>query len=94
MIEDPGSFSGNSNSPIPHLGPLPNNLISFAILFREHPIVFSVPENSTRASVDYKASNLLGAVTNLRPVSFETYSAICSAHPSKVFKPVPTAVPP
>ena len=33
IIEDPGSFSGNNNSPKPDLGPEPRNLISLAILF-------------------------------------------------------------
>jgi len=31
IIELPGSFSGRDNSPKPHLGPLPRNLMSFAI---------------------------------------------------------------
>jgi len=31
MIELPGSFSGNNNSPNPLLGPEPKNLISLAI---------------------------------------------------------------
>lgn len=30
MMELPGSFSGSDNSPRPHLGPLPRNLMSFA----------------------------------------------------------------
>ena len=37
---------------------------------------------------------MLGAVVNLYPVYFDTYSAIPSAKPTYVFKPVPTAVPP
>lgn len=35
IIEDPGSFSGNNNSPNPDLGPEPKNLISFAILCKD-----------------------------------------------------------
>jgi len=81
MIEEPGSFSGNSNSPIPHLGPLPKILISYAILFKEQATVFKVPENSTKASLHYKASNLLGAVLKAYPVSKATYSANSSAKP-------------
>lgn len=81
-MELPGSFSGNKSSPSPLLGPEPKNLISLAILKREHAIVFKVPENSTKASLHYKASNLLGAVVNLNPVSLVTASAIFSAKPS------------
>ena len=33
IIEEPGSFSGNDNSPSPLLGPEPRNLISLAIYF-------------------------------------------------------------
>jgi hypothetical protein len=69
MMDEPGSFSGKDNSPKPDLGPLPKNLISLAIFIKEQAIVFKVPENSTIASLVYKASNLLGAVTNLCPVS-------------------------
>lgn len=32
IIDEPGSFSGNYNSPNPDLGPEPKNLISLAIL--------------------------------------------------------------
>ena len=35
------------NSPIPDLGPEPNNLISFAILYKETDSVFKDPDNST-----------------------------------------------
>lgn len=64
MMEDPGSFSGNDNSPNPDLGPEPKNLISLAILCKAIAKVFKDPENSTKASLAYKASNLLGAVVN------------------------------
>lgn len=56
--------------------------------------MFKDPENSTKASFPYKASNLLGAVVNLYPVSSVTYSATFSAYPIKALRPVPTAVPP
>jgi hypothetical protein len=74
-----------------------------AIFIMETAQVFKDPENSTRASWAAKAliilqniftSNLLGAVTKRYPVSLVTYSAISSANPTKVFNPVPTAVPP
>lgn len=94
MIDEPGSFSGRESSPRPLLGPDPKNLISLAIFIIEQATVLSDPLISTRASWAARASNLLGAVVNLYPVSLDTYSAISSANPSNVFKPVPTAVPP
>lgn len=81
MMDEPGSFSGKDNSPNPDLGPDPKNLISLEILWREQANVFKEPDNSTIASFPDKASNLLGAVTNLYPVSSETYSATFSAYP-------------
>jgi hypothetical protein len=41
MMEEPGSFSGNCNSPMPDLGPEASILISFAILFKDTAICFS-----------------------------------------------------
>lgn len=38
------------SSPIPFLGPLPNNRISFAIFIRLTATVFNVPWNYTNAS--------------------------------------------
>ena len=81
MMLDPGSFSGRFNSPNPLLGPVPKNLMSFAIFIKLTAIVFKVPWNSTKASFVANDSNLFGAVVNLYPVSFETYSAIASAKP-------------
>lgn len=81
IIELPGSFSGKESSPNPDLGPLPKNLISFAILCNEQAKVFKLPENSTNASLPPNASNLLGAVENFKPVSADTYSATFSAYP-------------
>jgi hypothetical protein len=43
MILDPGSFSGNKSSPIPHLGPHPNSLMSFAIFVKALAKVFKEP---------------------------------------------------
>lgn len=64
-MEEPGSFSGNMSSPRPLLGPLPKNLMSLAILNKEQAKVFKDPENSTRESLHWRASNLFGAVSNL-----------------------------
>ena len=64
-MEDPGSFSGKIISPNPHLGPLPRNLISFAIFINEVANVFKEPWKSTKESLQAKASNLLGAVIKL-----------------------------
>lgn len=94
MILDPGSFYGKRSYPNPLLGPLPKNLISFAILNKLTAIVFKLPWNSTIASFVAKDSNLLGAVTNGWPVYSEIAFAIASSKPLYAFKPVPTAVPP
>lgn len=82
------------SSPIPHRSLAPYNLISLAILKREHAIVLRDPENSANESLDDNASNLFGAVTNLYPVILEISSANSSANPSNVLIPVPTAVTP
>lgn len=81
MILDPGSFYGRFSSPNPLLGPLPKNLISFAIFIKLTAIVFNDPWNSTKASFVANDSNLFGAVVNLYPVYLVTYSAIASANP-------------
>ena len=80
MLE-PGSFSGNRSSPSPDLGPLPKNLISFAILNKLTATAFKVPWNSTNESLVAIDSNLFSAEINLWPVWFEIYSAICYANP-------------
>lgn len=59
----PGSFSGSDNSPNPHLGPDPKNLMSLAIFIILQATVFKAPETSTKASWAARASNLFGAVT-------------------------------
>ena len=65
-----------------------------AIFMMEHAITLRAPETSTMASWAASASNLLGAVTKGRPVMSETLEATFSANPMRVFRPVPTAVPP
>lgn len=94
MIEEPGSFSGRESSPYPQRGPEPRYLISFAILNNDAARVLRAPEASTAASCAANASNLLGAVENLRPVSLETSSAMALSNPMGALRPVPTAVPP
>ena len=94
IIDDPGSFSGNYNSPNPLLGPLPKNLISFAILCKELANVDKLPWNSVKASFVAKASNLFSAGTNFVPVKFEISLQNCWSNSLNEFKPVPTAVPP
>ena len=81
IILDPGSFSGRISYPRPLRGPLPKNLISFAIFMMLTAAVLRDPWKSTRASLVASDSNLLGAVTNLYPVSLVTYSATASAKP-------------
>jgi len=81
MLE-PGSFSGRESSPSPHLGPDPKNLISLPIFIKEAARVFRAPLKCTRASLEAKDSNLLGFVTNLKPVSFFRFKATFSGKPS------------
>ena len=57
MMDEPGSFSGNDNSPRPQRGPEPRNRISFAIFISETATVFNAPDASTIASCAARASN-------------------------------------
>ena len=68
MIELPGSFSGSLSSPKPQRGPEPSSRMSLAIFIRLAASTLSAPCSSTMASWAASASNLLGAVTNGRPV--------------------------
>ena len=70
-----------------HLGPLPRNRMSFAILFNDTAITFNCPLHSTIASCAAKDSNLLSDVTNGRPVFFAIAFAIETSHPFLVFSP-------
>mmetsp|Transcript_9690 Transcript_9690/g.24936 ORF Transcript_9690/g.24936 Transcript_9690/m.24936 type:complete len:204 (-) Transcript_9690:736-1347(-) len=94
MMLLPGSFSGSDSSPRPQRGPLPRNRTSLATFISDVAIVFSAPLASTMASCAASASNLFGAVTNGRPVSFSSCAATSTSKPSKELSPVPTAVPP
>lgn len=55
IIDEPGSFSGNNNSPKPLRGPLPKNLISFDILCKEVANVAKVLWKWVKASLLAKA---------------------------------------
>ena len=68
MIEEPGSFSGRINSPKPERGPEPRKRMSLAILNRSAASALSAPWTKTSAPCEASASNLLGALTNGRPV--------------------------
>lgn len=60
MIEEPGSFSGSSNSPMPERGPEPIRRISLAIFIRETARTLSMPESSTNASCGQGLEFVLG----------------------------------
>ena len=64
MIEEPGSFSGNSSSPRPQRGPEASQRMSLAIFIRATASPRSAAIAATIASSEPCAANLLGAVTN------------------------------
>ena len=94
MMEEPGSFSGNCNSPRPERGPEPKNRMSLAILNSAAATVLMAPWVITIASCAANASNLFGAVVKGRRVILAMCSATFSAKPLGALRPVPTAVPP
>ncbi len=94
MIEDPGSFSGNSSSWIPVRGPEPSQRRSLAILNSVTAAAFSPPCARTIRSSVPCAVNLLAAVLNGAPVIEAICAATWSPNPAGAFSPVPTAVPP
>ena len=65
----PGSFSGRMSSPSPQRGPEPRRRRSLAIFIRLQATVLRAPLTWTRASLLARASNLLGAVTNGKPMT-------------------------
>ncbi len=69
MIEEPGSFSGSSSSPSPQRGPEASQRMSLAIFISATARPRSAAMAATMASSEPCAANLLGAVTNGRPVS-------------------------
>ena len=68
--------------------------MSLAIFISDTAMTFSAPDISTSASCAASASNLFSAVTKGRPVILATSSAKRSAKPTRLLRPVPTAVPP
>src|SRR5207253_757790 len=64
MIEDPGSFSGNTNSPRPLRGPDPSRRMSLAIFISDTASVVRAPCENTRASCAARAANLFVAEVN------------------------------
>ena len=75
MMDEPGSLSGMTISPMPLRGPLLSMRMSLPIFIRLTARRRKAPLSSTMASCAARASNLFGAVTKGRPVS----SAICLA---------------
>jgi hypothetical protein len=68
MIDEPGSFSGIASPANPARGPHDISRISLAILYSDTANVRRVPDSWTSASWAPWTVNLLGAVTNGRPV--------------------------
>src|ERR1700679_1098219 len=94
MIEEPGSFSGKSNSPNPQRGPDASHRISLATFINATANPRNADIAATIASSEPWAANLLGAVTKGRPVNSAILAAISRLKLGGAFKPVPTAVPP
>ena len=65
MMDEPGSFAGSIISPIPDLGPEPNQRMSFAILNKELAMTLRAPDNSIILSCPPRASNLLSASSKI-----------------------------
>src|SRR5690606_8521829 len=64
IMDDPGSLSGITISPMPQRGPELSILISLATFISDTAARFNAPESSTIASWAASDSNLFGAVTN------------------------------
>mmetsp|Transcript_8405 Transcript_8405/g.14463 ORF Transcript_8405/g.14463 Transcript_8405/m.14463 type:complete len:278 (+) Transcript_8405:234-1067(+) len=94
MILLPGSFSGSSSSPNPARGPEPSIRMSLTILAKESAMTLSTAARDVCASCAARLSNLLGALTNGRPVSLAISLATIVANSGGALRPVPTAVPP
>jgi hypothetical protein len=94
IIEDPGSFAGNINSPKPERGPDPKKRKSFDIFKREVERVLRLPDRFTMGSWDAMDSNLFGAGEYLLLVNFDKYLQKILSKFLGEFIPVPTAVPP
>src|SRR5271166_964095 len=94
MMEEPGSFSGMRNSPMPARGPEAYQRTSLASFISAPASVRSAAEALTIASCPASAANLFGAETNCLPVAHASSAATASPKRGCAFSPVPTAVPP
>ena len=94
MMELPGSLAGILISPRPRRGPLASQRTSLAIFIMLAARPLTAPWEKTSASLPVSARNLLGSVTNGRPVSSASSSATATSKPAGALRPVPTAVPP
>jgi hypothetical protein len=70
MIDEPGSFSGSSNSDNPHRGPDASQRMSLATFINATASPRNAAIAATIASSEPCAANLLGAVTKGCPLSF------------------------
>ena len=94
MIEEPGSFSGMRNSPMPQRGPLASQRTSLAIFISAPASVRSAAETLTSASCADSAKNLFSAERNGSPVNSAIWRAQSEPKRGGALSPVPTAVPP
>ena len=94
MMDEPGSFSGNVNSPKPQRGPDANQRMSLAIFVSEAASVLSTPLAKIISSWAESAANLFGCDLNGSPVNSAIRRAARSPNSGCEFSPVPTAVPP
>src|SRR5947209_18299809 len=78
MIEEPGSFSGIFNSPIPALGPEAYQRTSLAIFISAPARVRIAALALTIASCADRAANLFRAERNCLPVCSATLRAVLS----------------
>src|SRR5471032_483824 len=89
MIEEPGSFSGKSNSPNPQRGPDASQRMSFAIFINATANPRNAAIAATIASSEPCAANLLGAVTKGQPVNSAILAAISTLKFGGALIPVP-----
>src|SRR6185436_20995776 len=75
MIDDPGSFSGRTNSPKPQRGPDASQRTSFAIFINDAASVLIAPLANTSSSCADSAANLFGCDLNGKPVNSAIFFA-------------------
>ena len=93
-MDEPGWTGGKINSPKPDLGPEPNHLISFAILWSDTANVFNDPDKWTILSWVAWASKWFCVSLKSILVFFDISCATKCPKSLWVLIPVPTAVPP